>query len=196
MPPGVDLDAWQPGPPRRNAVPRLLFVGGDFERKGGALLLEVIRHSLAGRVELDVVTYDRPDVPQGVRVHRAGANSPELRALYQRADLFVLPTRADCYSMVAIEAMAAGLPVIVGDVGGTGEIVDDGETGWVIEPTAEKLATVLGQALRDRRRLEVMGHRARAVAEARFDGARNDRRIVDLLLDLHESSKAARTQGA
>lgn len=192
MPVGVDLDAWQPGPPRRNPVPRLLFVGGDFERKGGQVLLDVVRQGLAGRVEVDVVTHDSPQVPPGVRVHRAEPNSPELRALYQNADLFVLPTRGDCYPVVAIEAMAAGLPVVVGDIGATREIVAEGETGWVVGPTAGRLATVLDQAVRDRPRLEAMGRRARAVAEARFDGARNDRQVVDLLLKLHEQRTVAR----
>lgn len=193
MPAGVDLDAWQPAPRRRNRIPRLLFVGGDFERKGGPILLDVARHALAGRVQVDVVTYGSPAVPPGARLHRAEPNSPELRTLYRRADLFVLPTRADCYPVAAIEAMAAGLPVIAGDVGATREIVDHGETGWVVKPEAGELASVLDQAIRDRPRLEAMGKRARSVAEVRFDGARNDRRVVDLLLRLHESWNTVRT---
>lgn len=195
MPAGVDLEAWQPAPPRQNAVPRLLFVGGDFERKGGGILVEALRHALAGRVTLDIVTYGSPSVPPGVRVHRAEPNSQELRALYREADLFVLPTRGDCYPVVAIEAMAAGLPVVVGDVGATREIVDQGETGWVVKPDAGELVRVLDQAIGDRSRLEAMGRRARSVAELRFDGARNDRRIVDLLLRLHESRPPVRRLG-
>lgn len=195
IPAGVDLEAWRPAPPRRNPVPRLLFVGGDFERKGGDLLLDVVRHTLAGRVRVDVVTYGSPSVPPGVRVHRAEPNSPKLRALYREADLFVLPTRGDCCPVVAIEAMAAGLPVIIGDVGATREIVDDGETGWVVKPDAGALARVLDHAIRDPSRLEAMGARARSVAEVRFDGARNDRMLVDLLLRLHESRRVVGTPG-
>ena len=70
------------------------------------------------------------------RVHRAEANSPLLRQLYADADLFVMPTRAEAFGIVTVEAMASGLPVIVGDVGGGRSIVDHGKTGWLIPPRA------------------------------------------------------------
>src|SRR5581483_7672324 len=108
-------------------------------------------------------------------------NSPLLRDLYARADLFVMPTRADCFGIATIEAMASGLPVIVSDVGGAGDIVDHRETGWLIEASAEHLAMALEQALARRSELRAIGRRARRVAEERFDGRRNDRVIADLL---------------
>jgi glycosyltransferase involved in cell wall biosynthesis len=113
-----------------------------------------------------------------------------LRDLYRNADLFVLPTRAECFGIAAVEAMASGLPVIFGDVGAARDIVDDGETGWLIEPTAEALARALEYALDRREQLPHMGRRAREVAEERFDGARNDARLVDLLLDQHARWRA------
>ena len=51
IPPGVDLEAFMAGD-REHELPRLLFVGGDFERKGGNLLLDVFRKRLRGRAEL------------------------------------------------------------------------------------------------------------------------------------------------
>ena len=60
--PGVDLAQWpRVTPDERLAasagrLPRLLFVGGDFERKGGRLLLDCFERALAGRCELDIVT--------------------------------------------------------------------------------------------------------------------------------------------
>ena len=54
MPPGVDLDRWRL-PARTPASPlRLLFVGADFARKGGPLLVDVVRSRFRGRVELAV----------------------------------------------------------------------------------------------------------------------------------------------
>ncbi len=186
VPPGVDLEVWRPAPRQDDDGTRplrLLFVGGDFVRKGGDLLLDVVPGHFAGRVELDVVTHHDVAPTAGVTVHRASPNSPELRGLYAAADLFVLPTRADCFGIACIEAMAAGLPVIMGDVGGARDIVDDGRTGWLIDATTDDLVRALEHALAVREQLPALGRAARATAEERFDGRRNDERIVDLLLE-------------
>ncbi|MGD9934279.1 MAG: glycosyltransferase family 4 protein [Dehalococcoidia bacterium] len=192
--PGVDLDAWKPTSRSRtgDSPVRLLFVGGNFERKGGDLLLEAMRGTFFGRCELDIVTRDPVPETPGVTVHRAEANSPQLRALFDRADLFVMPTRAECFGQVAVEALASGLPVIVGKVGGTGDIVDDGVTGWRIAPDAPSLHASLEHALSVRECLPLMGARGRLVAEERFDGRRNDRLLIDLMLELVERRRARR----
>jgi glycosyltransferase involved in cell wall biosynthesis len=198
LPPGVDLDAWRPPTDARALTPekklRLLFVGGDFERKGGHMLLDVVRAEFADSCELDVVTPDAVESGRGVRVHRAEPNSPALRALYERADLFVLPSRAECFGMATIEALASGLPCIVSDVGGARDIVEDGVTGWLIQPTAVALAQALRQALARRDTLQQMGRRARQTAEERFDGAHNDRRLVDLLIEEAERFRRGATR--
>jgi glycosyltransferase involved in cell wall biosynthesis len=189
LPPGVDLDAWPAdgAPGARPDQPlRLLFVGGDFARKGGDLLVKVVQERFAGRCELDIVTRDTVHGATLARVHRMEANSPELRDLYARADVFVLPTQAECFGIASVEAMASGLPIIMSNVGGAPDIVSDGETGWLIAPTAQSLARAIEQALADRERLMVMGRRARARAEERFDGRINDSRVVDLVLDQAE----------
>jgi hypothetical protein len=93
--PGIDLSRWKL--PNRGAaagLPRLLFVGGNFVRKGGDLLLDVFRRELRGRCELDLVTRDPIPEEPGVRVHRGlSADSEPLLALYRGAAAFVLPTR-------------------------------------------------------------------------------------------------------
>jgi glycosyltransferase involved in cell wall biosynthesis len=189
LPPGVDMEQWQPRPGRRPAREgplRLLFVGGDFARKGGPMLVDVFREHFAGRCELDIVTRDPVMPPDGVRVHRAEANSPLLRDLYARADLFVLPTRADCFGIAAVEAMASALPVIMSDVGGARDIVESGNTGWLIEPAHRPLAAAIEHALEIRDHLPILGQRARRVAEQRFDGKRNDALLLDLLIEAAE----------
>jgi glycosyltransferase involved in cell wall biosynthesis len=186
LPPGVNLHQWRPRPDLRAAADgplRLVFVGGDFNRKGGPLLLELMRERFRGRCELDVVTRDAVQDTPGVRVHRAEANSSILRELYARADLFVLPTHAECFGIATIEAMASGLPVIMGDVGGARDIVEPGQSGWLVRPTADSVADAVGEALARRNQLRPMGQRGRALAELRFDGERNDALLVDLLLD-------------
>jgi glycosyltransferase involved in cell wall biosynthesis len=191
LPPGIDLELWRPrARPRDPADDKvhLLFVGGDFVRKGGDMLLDVFRARFADRCTLDVVSHDTvPSVP-GVSVHRAGPNSSRLRELYGRADLFVLPTRADCFGLATVEALASGVPAIMTDTGGASDIVDHGETGWLIRPTTADLAAALEHAVTHRADLPRMGRRARQAAEERFDGRRNGARVVDLLLDLARQS--------
>lgn len=194
LPPGVDLQEWRPRPELRAVRAdklRLLFVGADFARKGGDLLLNVFRERFADRCELDVVTRDAIESSRNVRVHRAEPNSTLLRELYARADLFVMPTRADFFGIATVEAMACGLPVIAGDVGAAREIVDHGETGWIVEPTGAALAEALERALDEWDHLPGMGRRARAVAEERFNGQRNDSQIVEALIAVANQHQTA-----
>jgi glycosyltransferase involved in cell wall biosynthesis len=169
------------GVPRRTPGDRLrlLFVGGQFERKGGPLLLD----ALAGAdfpYELHVVTKSEVAARDGVTVH-AGIDpgSPRLDELYARSDVFVLPTEADASPHVILEAMAAGLPVISTPTGAIAEMV--GDTGELVpagraEPLREAIAR-----LRDPARRERLGAAARARVEERFDARRNARAVIELM---------------
>jgi glycosyltransferase involved in cell wall biosynthesis len=192
--PGVDLERWRPVTGRAaDGRAQLLFVGGDFERKGGPLLLDVFREHLRDRCELHLVT--RADVPSepGVHVHRGlGPTDPRLLALYQRCDVLVVPTLADCFSMAALEAMACGLPVVTSRVGGIPEIVVDGETGALVPPgDAGALATALRALAGDPDLRRTWGAAGRLRAEARFDAGAQAARTVALLAAL-----AGRTEPA
>lgn len=185
--PGLDLGDWRPlaESARASGPFRLLFVGGDFKRKGGPELLDVFSAKFSGRCVLDIVTTAADVEPRpGVRVHRLGPNSAELRSLYQHADVFVLPTRAECFGHAAVEAMASGVPVIITDVGGTADIVEHRETGWLIGPGRADLELAIEAAISQPELLRAMGLAARARAERLFDGQANDHRLADLLISL------------
>ena len=121
----------QQAPESDQRPPRLLFVGGDFRRKGGPQLLDCMRGPLGERCELDIVTSE-PTIPsvRNVHVHRGlGPNDPALVKLFADADIFVLPSLAECLAVVVMEACAAALPIIATDVGALSEAVRPGEFG-------------------------------------------------------------------
>lgn len=84
--------------------------------------------------------------------------------LYQLADVAVFPSLYEPFGIVALEAMAAGCPVIVSDVGGLGEVVDEGITGLKVAPNrSDLLADAIRQSLHLRPQALEMAARAMAV---------------------------------
>lgn len=183
IPPGVDLQRWMPGYRASEGPLRILFVGGDFYRKGGRLLLEAFRALPPSVAELILVT--RSEIPndQGITVHRnMQPNSPQLIKLFQSCDLFVLPTEAEAFGIAAVEASAAGLPVIATAVGGLRDIVLDGETGFLLQPgNVHGMRECLSLLAQDGHRRTQMSRAARSHAEMHFDARRNAGRIVTIL---------------
>jgi glycosyltransferase involved in cell wall biosynthesis len=188
VPPGVDTQLWRPAEPGcrpDDGIVRILFTGGNFARKGGDLLLRWARETRQKNWELHLVTLDQVEAPPGVVVHRnLGSNSAELIALAQKCDVFALPTRADCFSIASLEAMAAGLPVIAGRVGGIPDIVREGETGYLLDPDdydglCDRLDTLLdAPALR-----QEMGRKGREVVCAQFELAALVRRGLGIMAE-------------
>ncbi len=155
IPNGVDL----PGARRRAREPhdglRILTVSRLIERKGidtlieaiAALRIETISLDIAGegprRARLEQLVRDR-GIGNRVRFH-GFVRHDRLAALYSRADVFVLPSRAESCSMALLEAMGAGLPIIATQVGGTPELIEHGQNGLLTQSDdpAELAATIL-----------------------------------------------------
>jgi len=93
----------------------------------------------------------------------------ELRLHYAAADVAVAPSIYEPFGLVAIEAMACGTPVIVGDTGGLREIVAAGDTGLRVRPDdPEHLAAALVEVLTDRELARGLVQRAARVIHDRF----------------------------
>jgi alpha-maltose-1-phosphate synthase len=204
MPVPVQLDAFDPlwidERYQRAATagyrPRLLFMGGDFYRKGGDILLSAWDAGHFGRqATLDVVTaYPLDRLPAGVTLHTGvTAYSPEWRGLWQKADIFVLPTRDEAFGMVFQEAAAAGLPSVGTRINAIPELVEDGRNGLLVEPgNLEELRNALEELLASAERRRELGRNAREHAARTTDPSKYRAALVAALHRLAISSGDAR----
>jgi UDP-glucose:(heptosyl)LPS alpha-1,3-glucosyltransferase len=119
-----------------------LFVGSGFWRKGLDAAIGALAACADARLHLAVAGRDRDAakyVSQAAasslagQVHFLGGRD-DVRPLYAAADSFLLPTRYDPFPNTALEALAMGLPAIVGRRSGAAEVVRPGESGWVCDP--------------------------------------------------------------
>jgi len=97
-------------------------------------------------------------------------NRSDVPGLLPALDVFTLCSYTiECFPMALLEAMAAGRPAVCTDVGGVGEMLADGRTGYLVPPhDPDALADRLGRILRDRPLQRRMGAAARARVEREF----------------------------
>jgi len=193
IPSGIDLEQWKPAAVEKTITQKikLLFVGGEFQRKGGVELLQAYRHGLAEHCELDIVTRDKVDAPEPtIRVHNGlSQGMPELRQLFIDADIFILPSRGDASPFVVLEAMAAGLPVLSTRVGAIQEQVVDGVSGYLMADNQP--ATIQSTVLRlvgNREQMRAMGRAGRQLAEEKFNARTNYHHLLEYLETIARSS--------
>lgn len=191
IPAGVDLLQFHPDPiatPRAESL-RLLFVGHNFRLKGLHCLLRAL--DCAGRTGLRAELTVAGGGASGAfaalaaslglarQVHFLGAvSAAKLSELYRTSDALVHPTFADHCSLVVLEALASGLPVLTTRRNGAAERMESGRHGFLLEDPRdiEAMAAALLR-LQDREKLDEM--RAAAIAlRPQLDFAEHARRVL------------------
>jgi glycosyltransferase involved in cell wall biosynthesis len=128
----------------------LLFVGKDWERKGGPLAVEVVKalrqsgtnatlHVVGCRPSIDAVLTDgeRPAVlVHGPLYQNVPEERAQLHELYLRSHLLLVPTTAECYGIVFAEAQSFGLPPVSRGIQALPSVILDSETGLLLPPDA------------------------------------------------------------
>lgn len=105
----------------------------------------------------------------------------ELSAFLSAADVFALASVREQFGQVLVEAMACGLPLVAVNRFGPGEIVTDGETGWLVEPDdVDGLAEALGEAIGDPVERRRRGNLGQQVAIERYGWAALARHVADV----------------
>jgi len=192
VPNGVDARAFRPDEDARGAAraqlglaphePLALFVGGDWERKGLPHAVDALALAPAWRL---AVAGGGDPAPLLARARGAGTEERlhllgpvgEMPRLYAAADAFVLPTAYEAFPLVALEAAASGLPLLIARVNGVEELLAHGGAGWFVAREGEDIARRLNALGADAQLARRMGAAARAAAgafswEAMADGYR------------------------
>ena len=193
IPPGVNVHEWTrptPRQPKPDQPVRILFVGGNLERKGGYILLDAFRALRAEaeqgeipNVELHLATRDKLEPESGLFVYNdMQPNSAPLKKLYHDCDIFCLPTYGDCLPMVLSEAGAAGLPMISTNVAAIPELVLNDKTGFIV-PTGDvpSLRDALRKLVEDANLRQAQADAAVTAVSKSYSAADNAQALLNLL---------------
>ena len=169
----------------------VLFVGSGWERKGLRFAIRAIEAARDPCLRLLVVGRGNEAAFRSPVARFLGVRS-DLPALYGAADIFLLPTIYDPFSNAALEAIAAGLPVITTRANGCAEIMSDAVHGTVVEQPDD--VPSLARALRfwsdGDRRTEARPHLLELAQ--RFDISASVARTLEILL---QAASADSTSG-
>jgi glycosyltransferase involved in cell wall biosynthesis len=163
--------------------------------KGGDLLIEAL-HGLPDSLKTETVLLLLGS-KGGEIVRSAGiqtmslgyVGSERLKAIaYSAADLFVSPSRAEAFGLVALESLACGTPVVAFGVGAALDFIRPGITGYLAEPgNAQDLHNGIIQLLKDEPLRNHMGQQARAIVLEEYGLNLQVQRYVQLYNQLLQS---------
>lgn len=187
---GIDTEPYRDNPAERVASRDALGIGTEFvwiavgrlvEAKSYPAMLEAFALATAdgrqARLLIAGVGPLREQIEDSIREHQLGDSvsllglRSDVPALMQAADGFVLSSAWEGLPMVLLEAAASALPIVATDVGGSDEVVLDGESGYVVPP---ENVVALAQAMRRTMALPVeerleMGRAGRAHVSKAFE---------------------------
>lgn len=199
VPHGTPMADLAPEDPAKRPM-QILFVGRAERRKGYDIALEAIVEALQAGVSIEATfaggVFHHPlaqDLVDRDILKVSGlVDRSELDKLYREHDLLLVPSRYESFGLVAIEAMAHGLPVLATAAGGLSEIIIDGVNGHLVALEHHPAQAMAGHIVRlsqDRAALDRLRKGARHDAQARFALALMAERLEQAYRRAAESGK-------
>ena len=158
----------------------VLFVGRLIPRKGLTYLIEAARHIVKehsqtvflivgdGPLKKHLLSHIKEVKLASTFVFISEVNEKLLPALYNCADVFVLPSIQEGQGIALLEAQATAKPVVAFNVGGVGEAVLDKETGFLTKPDSNELASAINKLLANKSLRDKMGSKGRRSVKENF----------------------------
>jgi glycosyltransferase involved in cell wall biosynthesis len=158
----------------------VLFVGRLIPRKGLIYLVEAAKHIVKehsqtlflivgdGPLKKHLLSHIEETKLASNFVFLGDVNEKLLPAVYNFADIFVLPSIQEGQGIALLEAQATAKPVVAFNVGGIGEAVLDKETGLLTKPDSNELADAIRKLLANESLRETMGSNGRKFVEDNF----------------------------
>jgi glycosyltransferase involved in cell wall biosynthesis len=200
VPNGVDTQRFKPSK-SGDAIKRqiglkhnlcMLFVGRLIPRKGLPFLIEAAKHVVKeynqaiflvvgnGPLKNNLASYLEKLNLSANFFFLGDVKESVLPALYNCADVFVLPSLQEGQGIALLEAQATAKPVVAFDVGGVREAVLEKETGLLTKPDSRELAEAILKLLRDSSLREKMGHKGREFVSHNFSWDVCSRRMLQV----------------
>lgn len=155
---------------------RILYVGNVIKRKGLKVLLEALQQLDPSSWQLTAIGRHDLEPDYAHQIRKSIENSyfkdqiqfvgqvpfAQMAAIFESHQLFVMPSFYEPFGIVYLEAMGAGLPIIASTAGAGKELIDDGESGYLVPPgNAFQIAQYIQKLAHDRPFLTKMGLKAR-----------------------------------
>jgi glycosyltransferase involved in cell wall biosynthesis len=176
---------------------KLLFIGVDWERKGGAIAFATLLKleelgiqaelTICGCVPPPQFTHERVKVIPFLN-RKDEKQRREMETLFETSDFLFLPTRGECYGMVFCEASSYGLPSITTDTGGVSGAVTNGENGFMLPLSAggSEYAELIAKAYRDDQGYAELVKSSRAAYEDRLNWDAWGMTVTQLIFEMLE----------
>lgn len=155
------------------SAPLMVFVGGEWYRKGLDLAIQALgrmkntqTHLLVAGQDADQPAFEKMALENGVaeRVHFLGFRK-DVADIMAASNLFLFPSWYEAFSLASIEAAACGLPIFAAKINGTEDFIQPGKTGDFLEHDPEAIAKIIDTSLNSPEALKRMGQEARELVE-------------------------------